>query len=1199
MMIKLFGRSTVNHPTINTSALLQILAVAVGYYLLAKLGLFLKLELTNASPVWPAAGFAIVVLFRFGFRAAIGIFLGSLAANIEVLSSMASGISLNIIIVALLNGLGATLEALCCKYLLIKNHTQLRILFNHVKHIINLVLFAGASCVISASLGVLGTLFTSPSSPVHFSEVWATWYLGDLAGILLITPFLTSIFYWKETNIHNSDQDISVESLFILALFVVFNVTLFSNQFSANLTAPLTFASFVFIIWSAFRASIKQTTLMIFYAGVQSTYATAMNTGPLVNLESNLAFLIIQVYVSTLSVIGNLLIATLTDRTLTHNRLNEAYKNLDEHVKQRTFQLNDTLEELRESERKLKTMIENAPEAILVIDSDTDHFTEANEHALELFGLSRTNFRNISPTDISPRKQASGELSYLSLRKYINLTLSGEKPVFEWSFENSAKEEIMCEVRLVKLPSANRNLIRVSVTDIREKKKADTLAKLENNILASIAHRAPLTGILNSICQLLENYIPGSIVVFLKFDVVNSHLAYLTARSLTFEQTKIFNSIPVAEMGPCVSKACFFKKPFFTLELDSDPNWLSINQAYEEDLTSCWGYPLITMHGQIVGAINIFQHDRKEPTYTEEKLIQRQSQLAAIAMEQHQAETALVESEQRYRLLYDDTPSMFFTLDETGHIVMANQFSQLILGYQEEEFLGRSFTQFHQDEHKDKTQINLKNCIQNGDTVYRWEGSLRKSDGSVIYVRHSARLIFNPSKDKQILISSEDITETYNLSKQLAYQASHDALTNLVNRREFERRLSRLVDQARKMHSVHVLCYLDLDQFKVINDTSGHQAGDELLRQLGLLLPQKIRNRDTLARLGGDEFGILLEHCTLETAKKIADELLDTIRHFQFIWSDQSYTIGVSIGMVTITHHSSDLNTILRQADSACYAAKESGRNRIHIYQENDSEMAQRHGEIFWVQRLQSALETNQLRLYRQPICKTDSLPNMDLFGVDQPAIHHYEILLRLHDPKYDIVGPTSFLPAAERFNLSPDIDRWVVSETLNWMANSKSKDVTYSINLSGHSLSNKDFLQFLANEINQINFPHSNICFEITETAAIKNLSSATRFINELKALGCKFSLDDFGSGLSSFAYLKTLPIDYLKIDGLFVRDVEDDPIDLAMVKAINEMAHILGKQTIAEYVESDAILQEMKNIGVDYVQGYVIAEPEPLPEC
>lgn len=1199
MMIKIFGRSTVNHQATNIAAFLQILAIAIGYYLLAKLGLLLKLEHTNASPVWPAAGFAIVVLFRFGFHSAVGIFAGSFVANLEVWSSMTPGSPILCVSVAAINGIGATLEAVCCKLLLLKGHNHLKVLFNHVRHIINLVLFASVSCLISASLGLIGTLMTSSSSAVQLSEVWATWYLGDLAGILLITPFLTSIFYWKETNIHSLNKDISAESILILVLFVAFNITLFSNQFAASLTAPLTFASFVFIIWSAFRASIKQTTLMIFFAGVQSTYATAVNTGPLVQLESSLAFLIIQIYVSTLSVIGNLLIATITDRTLTHNRLNEAYKNLDEHVKQRTYQLNDTLEELRESERKLKTMIENAPEAILVIDADTDHFTEVNEHALELFGLTRTNFKNVGPTDISPKKQPSGELSYLSLRKYINMTLSGEKPVFEWSFENHLKEEIMCETRLVKLPSINRNLIRVSVTDIREKKKADTLAKLENNILASIAHRAPLTGILNSICQLLENYIPGSIVVFLKFDVVDNKLAYLTARSLTFEQTKVFTSIPVAEKGPCVSKACFFKKPFFTLELDSDPSWLSINQAYDDDLASCWGYPLITMHGQIVGAINIFQHDRKEPSFTEEKLIQRQSQLAAIAMEQHQAETALVESEQRYRLLYDDTPSMFFTLNETGHIIMANQFSQLILGYQEEEFLGRDFTQFHEEEHKEKTQLNLRNCVQNGDTVYRWEGSLRKKDGSIIYVRHSARLIFNPGKERHILISSEDITETYNLSKQLAYQASHDALTNLVNRREFERRLSRLVDQARKMHSVHVLCYLDLDQFKVINDTSGHQAGDELLRQLAQLLPQKIRNRDTLARLGGDEFGILLEHCSLETAKNIADDLLETIRQFQFIWSDQSFTIGGSIGMVPITHNSSDLNTILRQADSACYAAKEAGRNRIHIYQENDSETAQRHGEIFWVQRLQSALETNQLRLYRQPICKTSALQDMSSETSSSPAIHHYEILLRLQDPKYDIVGPTSFLPAAERFNLSPEIDRWVVSQTLVWMANSDSTDVTYSINLSGHSLSNKDFLQFLSDQIAKITFPHSNICFEITETVAIKNLSSATRFINELKALGCKFSLDDFGSGLSSFAYLKTLPIDYLKIDGLFVRDVEDDPIDLAMVKAINEMAHILGKQTIAEYVESDAILQEMQKIGVDYVQGYVIAEPEPLPEC
>ncbi len=487
--------------------------------------------------------------------------------------------------------------------------------------------------------------------------------------------------------------------------------------------------------------------------------------------------------------------------------------------------------------------------------------------------------------------------------------------------------------------------------------------------------------------------------------------------------------------------------------------------------------------------------------------------------------------------------------------------------------------------------------IQVTETAYerkeKWDIEFRAitQTGKVLYVRE----IGEPEIDEQGTIirtfgTLQDITDSKLVEERLSYQASHDALTGLINRREFEKRAERLLSTIKQDKSEHALCFMDLDQFKIVNDTCGHTAGDELLRQLGSVLANTVRYRDTLARLGGDEFGVLMEHCSLDDAHRVAASLQKTVQNFKFTWQEHDFKIGVSIGLVPVTSDTTNLTELMKQADAACYMAKDQGRNRIHVYHPEDTDLAKRHGEMQWVERLNQALEDDLFCLYAQPI--------VSINGSDDTGIH-YELLIRMKDENGDIILPDEFLPAAERYNLITKIDCWVIEHAIDLLANDPVflKKINFcSVNLSGQSLTNPDILKFITNQVIESEIQCEKICFEITETAAISNLNGATKFISTLKRLGCQFALDDFGSGLSSFAYLKNLPVDYLKIDGMFVKDIVDDPIDYAMVKSINEIGQVMGMQTIAECVENDAIKGMLEKIGVNYVQGNGIGKPQPF---
>ncbi len=453
-----------------------------------------------------------------------------------------------------------------------------------------------------------------------------------------------------------------------------------------------------------------------------------------------------------------------------------------------------------------------------------------------------------------------------------------------------------------------------------------------------------------------------------------------------------------------------------------------------------------------------------------------------------------------------------------------------------------------------------------------------------------APLLDPQGKSMGWVIALQDITQHNRLQEQLTFQAVHDTLTGLINRREFEKRLEQFIFDAQKDKTHHLLCYLDLDQFKLVNDTCGHRAGDALLKQLSNLLKPILRQSDTLARLGGDEFGVLLSHCPVDKGLEIAESLRKTITAFRFSWEGQIFSVGVSIGIVCINEDSGSLDEVLSHADAACYAAKDLGRNRVQLFQADDQDTQQRQGQIQWASRLQEALDKDLFRLFYQPIVPLEA---------ENEGMPHYEILSRMIDAKGSLIPPGAFIPAAERFGLMSKIDKWVIRNTLAWMGDQlkqQKQPVFCAINLSGASIGRDDCLNLIRTQLEKHQVPAKNICFEVTETAAIADPDNAGRFIHELKQLGCQFALDDFGSGLSSFGYLKQLPVDYLKIDGIFIQEIANNPIDQAMVASINNIGHIMGLKTIAEFVEDSASLDILRQIGVDYVQGYYLGRPEPL---
>ena len=560
------------------------------------------------------------------------------------------------------------------------------------------------------------------------------------------------------------------------------------------------------------------------------------------------------------------------------------------------------------------------------------------------------------------------------------------------------------------------------------------------------------------------------------------------------------------------------------------------------------------------------------------------------------AELDVLAEKEKAQVTLESIGDAVITTDANGFVEYINPVAEELTGWQNSEICG-----LHVSAALNIVSDATRATVENPVVVCLREGRVVEAGGMVICINRLDHEIAiedsaAPIRDRNgkmmgVVMVFHDVSKERRLRRALAYQAYHDALTGLINRREFENRLTQALNSAvQNEETTHVLMYLDLDQFKVINDTCGHQAGDQLLKQITGLLHARLRTKDIIARLGGDEFGVLLEDCSAQQALPIAETLRKAIHEFRFVWDGQTLNVGVSIGYVEINSSSGSIVNLMSAADVACYAAKDSGRNRVHAYQQH--EIPQRHREMQWVSRISKACDEQRLELFFQPIVP---------IGQTRDPCAHYELLLRMRAEDGALIPPGEFIPAAERYNVMPTIDRWVVQQALSTLAQCRSDasletPYTLSINLSGTSLNDDSFLEFLINELQTYDLRPGAVCFEITETAAIANLAKVVHFMQELKLRGCLFSLDDFGSGLSSFMYLKNLPVTFSRFDGQFIQNVTVDNIDRSMVVAITQIGQAMGIKTIAERVESVHVLQTLAAIGVEYAQGFLIAEPKSV---
>jgi diguanylate cyclase (GGDEF)-like protein/PAS domain S-box-containing protein len=565
---------------------------------------------------------------------------------------------------------------------------------------------------------------------------------------------------------------------------------------------------------------------------------------------------------------------------------------------------------------------------------------------------------------------------------------------------------------------------------------------------------------------------------------------------------------------------------------------------------------------------------------------------------EHAVQQRLAAADSQLQVLMEATDEGLIGLDRHGVCTFVNPAATRLLGVREERLLGHNFDEQVRHTSEDGTELlghdsPIVRCLLKGQRYAGANELFWRDNGTPVAVEYSVSPVFDEGRPAGAVLVFRDVGEKRKMAQQLEHQALHDPLTGLLNRRGFEARLAALLQTARTQNREHALCYVDLDHFKLINDTCGHVAGDDLLRRLPELLQPRMRRTDTLARIGGDEFAILLEDCSLDQAARIAGAVRDTVRDYRFHWQYRSFAIGASIGVVGITAASQGLVAVLGAADAACYVAKDQGPNQVHVSYPHDLAIVRRRGEMRWVARLKTALEENLFRLHY-----------MSLAPLAGGAAMHHELLLRLADTRGELILPGAFLPAAERYQLMPQIDRWVVASAAAFLGQALARQPQlaahrFGINLSGDSLRDPpQLLEHVRESLRTHDLPASMLYFEFTETAAIANLGAAVEFMRGLRAMGCQLALDDFGSGMSSFSYLKQLPVDFLKIDGSFIKDVVRNPVDQAIVRAVQAVGQQMNIQIVAEYVENDEIRAWLAALGIQFGQGYAFGRPAPLEE-
>ncbi|MEW8506652.1 MAG: EAL domain-containing protein [Candidatus Thiodiazotropha sp.] len=645
------------------------------------------------------------------------------------------------------------------------------------------------------------------------------------------------------------------------------------------------------------------------------------------------------------------------------------------------------------------------------------------------------------------------------------------------------------------------------------------------------------------------------------------------------------------------------KCPSVIDEIDVDPGKTAWHRlARLSGSRSAAVFPIVNRQ-QVVATLTVYAQGSNYFTLTIHDLLHEMVNDLAFAIENYERNQAhrlaheslekssnqLEAVNKKMSLILESTGEGIFGIDELGACTFINKAAADMLGYSQDELLNleihKSIRMFEEAGKSFNSTV-----LQQGESIRVKDESFLRKNETLFPVEYSTYPIMENGHFKGSVTVFRDVTATRSMMREMRFLATHDSLTHLLNRHAFDQRLRQAFAKSKDRGVEHVLLYMDLDQFKLVNDTCGHVAGDMMLRQLSHRLQRTIGGNDVLARLGGDEFGLLMENCQLTRAQQLAVKICSVVKDFRFSWEGRSFSTGVSIGIVAIGANTESPHSALSSADAACYVAKDMGRNRIHVYQPYDEEIKRQQGEMRWVGRIESAMDQQRFSLLQQPIMSLRSSAIGD---------EHIEVLLRMKDERGKQIMPGAFIPAAERYNVMASLDRWVISHAFRWLSENPQRLDELglcAINLSGQSLGDGSLHEHILEQLRKFDLPADKISFEITETAVVSRLDQAARFISLLKRRGFRFALDDFGTGMSSFSYLKRLPVDYLKIDGSFVSNMVKDPVDRAMVESINEIGHLMGLQTIAEYVENDQTLEQLIDIGVDYAQGFGVVRPMPL---
>jgi len=1100
-------------PKPTTSWMILNLTWGLAYMAAALVGLELSVPPSGISPIWPAAGVALVALLVHNLRPLPGLIVGCYLVQLVAFADTSTTDSvIRSLLIALPATAGSILQAMLANHLL-RKFLGWPVTLSNLSEVVRFYVYSAfLPCIVAPTIGVTTLYLGGAFEKLHILNVWLTWWIGDALGTMIATPLLLAFIgqpsqYWRSRRL-----PLGLPLLLTMLLVVVF--FLFSVQ-QSNHGIGREFSGSTF-------AALTETASLI----ADHPHALEAVALPVEQLREAIE--------SRLPNDAGLELKLRDPDGQTHILYQRSVAHSTHDV---TFGFSP--------HAQAQTSVHGLT---LTLDATASKHYVASRYGWELWAMLVAGFA------------FSGALGA------VFLVFTGQK---EYARELVARRSSELE------------------REVEEHERTTKVLELQNRILEMIARDEPLDVTLDAVCSAFESLSPGSAFASVMLvDPGKEHLRMVAGPSIPKPVFDALLEFPIGENRASCGTAVFRGEPVYACDIATDRVWRDYREfALEQGLQACWSTPLRAASGEVLGSFALTHKETRTPSAKDLAQLRTGASLCALAVE----EAGRTEHMNKLTLAVEQNPGAIVITDTRGSIEYVNHRFSDLTGFDATEVVGQRLTEVMGDGcNQQDLNTRWSHLVEGGE----WRGKARyqRRDNSTFWAQCFAAAVRNRNGEATHIVATyEDVTELHEASEKISHQARYDQLTGLLNRHEFEYRLAALRARAVEQKEIHTLCFVDMDRFKAVNDSCGHAGGDELLRQVSKLMSGRIRKHDSLARVGGDEFAILFEYCDELEAQRHIEALRQAVREYRFVWGDESFHIGISAGLVEINGDSPSAEELLREADSACYQAKREGRNQVRIYREKGGQAQRSSSELQLVNILRNALDQESLRLCQQKIRSLD------------PAVpDNVEILLRIPDPSGELQSPAAFLPAAERFGLARNIDAWVVENTFRHLAEHPGflTSLGYcAINLSGLSLSS-EFAQQVAALLKQYALPGEAICFEVTETAAIANLSQAQEFIQHLQTHKFRFALDDFGSGLSSYGYLKSLPFDILKIDGQFVRDMQSSAADKAIVSSIAELGQALGRLTVAEFVEDENLIGTLRDMGINFAQGYGIGRPEPLGE-